>query len=172
MIGPNTAMRLGEILGMERKWIDIKSGIITVPKFSQKRGRRDKRVPINSVIRPIINRLLRQKRESEYLFINPKTGTRYTKINKSWDGILKKAGLDGKPGLDKIRFHDLRHTAATNLARSGKDMKFIAQYLGHSDVSTSARYVHYSDEDLRKGAEVLARVPSDSTTAKIKALKT
>ena len=70
-----------------------------------------------------------------------------------------------------MRFHDLRHTAATNLARAGKDIKFIAQFLGHRDVKTSARYIHYSDEDLKKGAEVLARrrVPSDFTTPKVMA---
>jgi len=64
---------------------------------------------------------------------------------------LKNAGLYGKPGVDKLRLHDLRHTATTNLARSGKDIKFIAQYLGHKDVKTSARYIHYSDEYLKKG---------------------
>ena len=79
---------------------------------------------------------------------------------------MKNAGLEGKPGVDKVRFHDLRHTAATKLARAGKDMKFIAQYLGHRDVRTSARYVHYSDTDLKEGAEILARVPSNFTTLK------
>ena len=74
----------------------------------------------------------------------------------------------GKPGVDKLRIHDIRHSAATNLARAGKDMKFIAQYLGHSDVRTSARYVHYSDDDLKEGSEVLAQVPSKVTTPKLK----
>jgi integrase len=69
--------------------------------------------------------------------------------------VIKKAGLYGKPGVDKFRLHDLRHTAATNLARSGKDINFIAQYLGHSDVKTTARYIHYSDDDLKKGSEDL-----------------
>ncbi|MBU0734444.1 MAG: tyrosine-type recombinase/integrase, partial [Proteobacteria bacterium] len=67
------------------------------------------------------------------------------------------------------------HTAATNLARAGKDMKFIAQYLGHSDVKTAARYVHYSDEDLRAGAEILvqspAEVPSKITTPKLEVVR-
>jgi len=63
---------------------------------------------------------------------------------------VEKAGFKGKPWLDKLRFHDLRHTAATILARSGRDIKFIAQYLGHTDVKTSARYIYYSDEDLKK----------------------
>jgi integrase len=81
--------------------------------------------------------------------------------------VLRKAGPKAKPGVDKPRFHDLRHTAATNLARVGNDIKFIAQYLGHTDVKRSARYIHCSDEDLKKGAEALARVPSDFTTPNV-----
>jgi len=99
--------------------------------------------------------------------VNPKTGTKYTRIQNSWDTVLKKAGLYGKPWVDKLRIHDLRHTAGTRLARAGKDIKFIAQYLGHTDVKTTARYIHYSDEDLKKGAEVLAQVPSNFTTPKV-----
>jgi integrase len=166
-IALNTGMREGEILNMKKSWIDLKENLIVVPRMAQKRKRRDKRVPINSVIRPIIKTLLRKNKGSKYVFVNPKSGTRYTTIQNSWNGILNKAGLHGKPGVDKLRFHDLRHTAATNLARSGKDMKFIAQYLGHSDVRTSARYVHYSDDDLKQGAEALVRVPSDFTTPQV-----
>ena len=167
VIALNTGMREGEILNMEKSWIDPKISLIVVPRQAQKRKRKDKRVPINSAIRPIIKRLLKKDIDSEYLFVNPKTKTRYTKIQNSWTTILKKAGLKGKPGVDRLRFHDLRHTAATNLARSGNDMKFIAQYLGHMDVKTSARYIHYSDKDLKEGAETLVRLPSKITTLKI-----
>jgi integrase len=168
IIALNSAMRLGEILGMEKGWVNLREGIIVVPRQAMKRKKKDKRVPINSAIRPIIQRLMRKNRDSKFLIINPKTGKRFTSIDNSWNRVLKKAGINGKPGVDKLRFHDLRHTAATNLARAGKDMKFIAQYLGHADVRTTARYVHYSDEDLKDGAEILAQVPSDLTTSKIK----
>jgi len=166
-IALNTGMRQGEIFAAKKDWINLKEGLIIVPRHSQKRKKKEKRVPINSEIRPIIMRLLRKNKDSDYLFVNPKTGSRYTTVQNSWNSILKKAGLEGKPGVDKLRFHDLRHTAATNLARKGKDIKFIAQYLGHKDVRTSARYIHYSDEDLKEGAEVLVRVPSKITTDKI-----
>jgi len=167
IIALNTGMRQGEILNMKKSWIDLREGIINVPRQAQKRKKKDKRVPINSAIMPIIKRLLKENIEYDYLFVNPKTKRRYTRIQNSWDTILKKSGLKGKPWVDKLRFHDLRHTAATKLARSGKNMKFIAQYLGHSDVKTAARYIHYSDEDMKQGAEVLARVPSNLPTLKI-----
>ncbi len=168
IIGLNTAMRSGEIMGAKKSWVDLKNSVIVVPKGSQKRKKKDKRVPINSVLIPVIRRLMRDNKGSEYLIVNPRTGTRFTTIQNGWDGILKKAGILGKPGVDKLRIHDIRHSAATNLARAGKDMKFIAQYLGHSDVRTSARYVHYSDDDLKEGSEVLAQVPSKFTTPKLK----
>jgi len=166
-IALNTAMRKGEILNMKKSWINLTDSIINIPRHAQKSKKKDKRVPINSAIRPIIKRRLNENENSEYMFVNPKTGAKFTTIQNSWEGILKKAGLIGKPGVDKLRFHDLRHTAATNLARkAGKDIKFIAQYLGHADVRTSARYIHYSDEDLREGAETLARLTTVFTTRK------
>lgn len=76
-------------------------------------------------------------------------------------------GLSEKPEVDKLELRDLRVTSATSLAKAGKDMKFIAQFLGHRNVTTSARYVHYSDEGLRKGAEALAGVTTVFTTPHI-----
>jgi integrase len=124
-------------------------------------------VPINSAVRPIIVKLLKQNKGHKYLIVNPKTGKRYTNVQNARDHILEDAGLYGKPGVDKLRLHDLKNTAATKLARSGKDIKFIAQYWGHKDVKTSARYIHLSDEDLKKGAESLVGVPSNLTTPKV-----
>jgi hypothetical protein len=45
-------------------------------------------------------------------------------------------------------------------------MKFIAQYLGHTDYRTAARYVHYSGEDLKNGSEILAQPTKKVTPAK------
>jgi len=93
IIGLNTAMRSGEIMGMKKSWVDLKSGVIVVPKGAQKRKKKDKRVPINSVLHPVISRLMRDNKGSEYLIVNPRTGTRFTTIQNGWDGILKKAGI-------------------------------------------------------------------------------
>jgi len=168
LIGLNTAMRIGEILGMEKDWIFLEENIIRVPRNAQKRKKKDKRVPISSLILPIIKRRLNQYPESEYLIVNPNTGTRYTRIQNSWDHILKKSGLTGKPWVDKLRIHDLRHTAASNLARYGMNVKHIAEYLGHADTKTTMRYIHATDSDLHKGAEILARVTSSENIEKNK----
>lgn len=49
-------------------------------------------------------------------------------------------------GIEKARFHDLRHTAATVLANSGVPPKQLQSFLGHDDIEiTLGVYVHIPD---------------------------
>jgi integrase len=60
--------------------------------------------------------------------------------------ILKMFGkLLRDAGLPHIRFHDLRHSAATLLLSMGVDMKVIQEILGHSNITMTAdTYTHVS----------------------------
>jgi integrase len=56
----------------------------------------------------------------------------------------------------KLRFHDLRHFAATQLVGAGVDVRTVAGRLGHADASTTLRvYAHALQERDRAAAEVL-----------------
>jgi integrase len=68
---------------------------------------------------------------------------------------------NSKAGVLDFTFHDLRHTFASRLAASGCEPFVIRDYLGHTSVSMTDRYVSTRAEDLReavnnlKGASVL-----------------
>jgi integrase len=49
-------------------------------------------------------------------------------------------------GNRRIRFHDLRHSAATMMRRSGASRDEVRSILGHSDAKTTARYDHAADD--------------------------
>ena len=47
--------------------------------------------------------------------------------------------------LKHIRFHDLRHSCASLLVAQGVQMKLIRQWLGHSNISTTANIYSHVD---------------------------
>jgi integrase len=51
-----------------------------------------------------------------------------------------------KTQLPNIRFHDLRHTAATIMIEQGIDIKTGQQLLGHSNVRTTLLYLHVTEK--------------------------
>ena len=67
--------------------------------------------------------------------------------DRSFHRILAKAGLP------RIRFHDLRHTAATLLLAAGENPKIVQEMLGHSSISmTLDRYSHVIPSMQRQAA--------------------
>ena len=57
------------------------------------------------------------------------------KINRK---LLKNAGIE-----EHVRFHDLRHSCASLLLANDVPLKHIQEWLGHSDISTTANiYAH------------------------------
>ena len=72
--------------------------------------------------------------------------------------IAATAGLADNPAVQP---HSLRHWAATNLLRNGANLRDVQQYLGHTDLQTTCRYLHSSEEQLRNIAELTALRPPE-----------
>ncbi len=70
--------------------------------------------------------------------IRPNYVTRHFKV------ILK------ENGLRNIRFHDLRHSCASLLLAQGVPMKMIQDWLGHSDMGTTANIYSHIDSESKK----------------------
>lgn len=60
-------------------------------------------------------------------------------------------------GLRPIRFHDLRHSCATELARRGCEVPEIQAFLGHSNTATTLQYIHPDADSNRRSLLRLER---------------
>lgn len=76
-------------------------------------------------------------------------GKRYAFSKQGWTRKWRRALAEA--GIENFHFHDLRHTAATRLVRSTGNLKLAQRLLNHSDIQTTARYAHATDDDLRAG---------------------
>lgn len=56
-------------------------------------------------------------------------------------------------GVTNFRYHDNRHTAATRILRAGGNLKTVQVLLRHEDITTTAKYAHVNDEDVRAAME-------------------
>lgn len=67
--------------------------------------------------------------------------------------------------LPGIRFHDLRHFAATSLLSAGIDVRTVSGRLGHANASTTlGTYAHFVGAADRQAVDVLSQVVSDQST--------
>ena len=61
-------------------------------------------------------------------------------------------------GLPELRYHDLRHTAASMLVRVATP-KQVQEFLGHEDISTTLNiYVHQNEKDRKKTSELMDEI--------------
>jgi len=81
---------------------------------------------------------------------NPDTKLPFVQMHKSWDNARKAAGLPD------VRMHDLRHSMASNMVNSGRSIYEVAKVLGHSQLKTTQRYAHLSQETLLAAVDAAA----------------
>lgn len=79
---------------------------------------------------------------NKYVFTNPETGNRYYEIDRMWRKCLDKANIKN------FRFHDLRHTVGTRLAKQGVPVNVIKEILAHSRIETTMRYIHITENSI------------------------
>jgi len=82
--------------------------------------------------------------------------------------IIRRAAK--RAGIEKhVTAHTLRHTAATWLRQELGDTRLVAEYLGHADLSTVARYAHVDRDELFAAAGRLEQLaaPMDEPPAPV-----
>jgi integrase len=165
----HTGMRRGEILSLTWDNVDLVNGFITLTET--KNGEK-REVPIDGTLRETFNRLPRRFVEKDgkdgekvkelvpSLFHDPDTLKPYGSVKRSFATAMKTAKITG------CRFHDLRHTFASQLVMAGVDLTTVKELLGHKDIKMTLRYAHLAPAHKRNAINVLDTLltPSPETS--------
>lgn len=144
IIAVNTGMRRGEILSLKWKNINFRKGYIEIEDSKSGESRK---VPMNSTVYETLKEL---DKSHSFVFYNPKTKKNIVEIKRSFNTAREKAGLK------KVRFHDLRHTAATRMCELGVPLKIVSQILGHSTIKMTERYANPTPDTMKEAVEKLS----------------
>jgi integrase len=160
-----TGMRVGEILALRWKRVNLLRGTIEVAEsysdgeFGSPKTRSSHRViPVSGYLRGILETHGgdSRSRAPQDLVFKTRTGTPLSSKNL-YNRVLA-------PACDRIKqprvsWHSLRHTHATLLAEVGESIKTAQALLGHSDLGTTLNtYAHAIPDSQRRAVERVAGV--------------
>jgi integrase len=140
----DTGCRRGELLTL--KWTDVNlpGRIISIRAFNTKTA--------TARIVPISERLFAELTRLHSAVSGAPDGLVFgitDNMKRSFTSACKEAGIEG------LRFHDLRHTAATRLASAGLPLSELAGLLGHTQIQTTLRYANTTGEAISRAASIL-----------------
>ena len=133
----NTGMRKSEVLHLRWDQVDMKRSIIILDALSTK-TKKKRKIPINGFLKKTLSRIKIQNRDEVHVFLSG-NGTVYKSqdsLNRIWKKTLERAKIEN------LRFHDLRHTAATRMAEATGNIVAVSRILGHTNIFTTMRYAH------------------------------
>ena len=146
------------------KHTDIKNDVISF--YRQKTINTSKhKVKIEAVLLPQMKQIIKiwntGKNHSEYLFpfLTSKENPEQTKkivqnITRQINEHIKR--IAKRIGIDEISTYTARHSFATVLKRSGTNITFISESLGHTDIKTTTSYLDSFERDEQiKNANLL-----------------
>lgn len=140
----NTGMRKSEIFNLRWDDVDINLRMIQLLKTKNNKIRN---IPMNQAVYDTL-KTLKEKSEDEQVFPG-RNGPVITYVTKSFATALKKSGIEN------FRFHDMRHTFASQLVMAGVDLNTVRELLGHADLAMTLRYAHLSCDHKRQAVQAL-----------------
>jgi len=158
-LAASTGLRLGELLGLS--WADVEGGIVRVRRsltrthdngwtLGEPKSARSRR----SIPLPLVARQALETQRTRQRFARNTAGSAWQDVH----GLVftDEIGRPLRPGavsrefgkardragIPRVRFHDLRHSAATALLAEGVPLAVISEWLGHSGIEITMR--HYA----------------------------
>ncbi len=137
----HTGARAGEQIAIEWGDVDWANRLLVLRRSSTRgevgptKSGRERRVPLTETL----ERALRQNRHlrGPLVFCNPDGSPfRIGQLHERLWGACRRAGLR------EIRWHDLRHSFASQLASAGVPLPHVQEWMGHSTINMTMRYAH------------------------------
>jgi integrase len=169
-------LRLAEATGLRQRelllrWSEVDWDNARIVKPGK--GARRVTTPITPEVRAILWPLRGDHAEFVFTYVakRPRAGCvkgeRYpitqAGLKVQWRRLRERAGVTG------FRFHDYRHDFATKLLRQEGNLKLVSKALNHASVTTTARYAHVVDDDIRvalmRRSDEKSRIKSRSDVA-------
>lgn len=137
----HTGARRGELFHLTWGDVDLARGNLTV-RGENAKSLRTRHIPLNAEALATLRAWRKQAVDvgDDALVFPGKGGRPLTNTRKSWEALLKEAGISN------FRWHDLRHDFASRLVMAGIDLNTVRELLGHSDYQMTLRYAHLAPE--------------------------
>jgi len=121
------------------------------------KGHKDRQVMLAEPLRDVLAAYWRWKRPADWLFPGDKAGCPLSThtVFETCRKAARRAGIT-KP----VSPHSLRHAFATHLLDDGVNLVVIQALLGHSNLKTTARYLHVSDAAIHAARSPLEMLGS------------
>jgi integrase len=142
----NTGMRRGELVGLEWERVNLSTSTITL--YDTKSGE-PRAVPINAAVYAVLIALEPDPATRTGPVFRTRTGGQWKHAKNSFTTALRRASIQG------VRFHDLRHTAASHMIMRGRSLKEVQEVLGHRNFTMTLRYAHLSAASKLAAVEAL-----------------
>ena len=130
-----TTLKIADIDG-KRKVIHVHGG----------KGNKDRQVMLSDPLREVLLAWWRWRKPTEWLFPGESPGRPVSRetVFRACKEAARLAGI-----AKSVHPHSLRHAFATHLLDDGVSLPVIQALLGHTNLKTTARYLHVSDTVVR-----------------------
>ena len=153
-----TGCRRQELLNLRTEDVDRAKRLLVI----RGKGRKRRTAPLLSWVQDALDGWLADRPDAPHDFVIcslalPHEPLTVEGLATLWRRLVRRAGLRGT----RTNMHVIRHWFASRLARSGANLVYIQELLGHGSISTTRLYVHTSLDDLRTTMmEALVQFPS------------
>lgn len=158
LLAVNTGMRIGELCGLCWDRVNFESNHIEVTRTMSRttlkettKTHRVRYIPMNPEVQECLRSLWRHQTGPKFVFTN-QLGQPFNPDHYSFRHFRKALN---RAGLASIRFHDLRHTFASQFMMKGGSLYDLQKILGHSKIEQTTQYAHLAREHLQKAATVV-----------------